>query len=145
MLLIVNVVNFGAMIFAWISVANAARTGAQYLTTAGISVSGGGLPSAATIQTMVAADLASLPNQSSIQVCVSTTDVSCNKGTAPAGTPPTAEPAEGSPAVTYLMGAVDVTYTFVPLIPVWDFPTLHIHATLPPTTVHRQAKMRILQ
>ena len=33
MLLIVNVVNFGAIFYAWISVANAARTGAQYFTT----------------------------------------------------------------------------------------------------------------
>src|SRR4051794_26574796 len=33
LLLIVNVVNFGAFLYAWITVANAARTGAQYLTT----------------------------------------------------------------------------------------------------------------
>ena len=34
-LLIVNVVNFGGVFFAWIAVADAARTGAQYWITGG--------------------------------------------------------------------------------------------------------------
>jgi len=44
----------------------------------------------------------------------------------------------------YVVATVDVTYTFRPLIPLWDFPALKIHATLPPTTIHRKAVMRML-
>jgi len=142
LLLIVNTVNFGTYLFAWISVANAARTGAQYATTGGVSLGGGGSPSAATVQTMVVNDLKGLPNYTATQVCVSasnSTTVSCNTGSAPAGTPPAVDTAEGSPAVTFLIGAVDVTYTYSPLIPIWSF------ATLPSSSVHRQARMRILQ
>ena len=142
LLLIVNTVNFGTYLFAWISVANAARTGAQYATTGGVSL-GGGSPSAATVQTMVVDDLKGLPNYSATQVCVSASNsatVSCNTGSAPAGTPPAVDTAEGSPsAITYVIGAVDVTYTYSPLIPIWRF------ATLPASSVHRQARMRILQ
>lgn len=147
-LLVVNVVNFGAMFYAWISVANAARTGAQYFTTGAVSIGGQTQPAVAAVQSLVSDDLKSLPNQSSIQVCVSTSNsaaVSCNQGVAPAGAPPAADAPEGTPAITYLIGAVDVTYTYQPFIPVWDFPGLGIHATLPTTAIHRQAKMRVLQ
>jgi hypothetical protein len=30
-------------------------------------------------------------------------------------------------------------------VPLWDFPALGIHATLPATTIHRRASMRALQ
>ena len=46
--------------------------------------------------------------------------------------PPAADSGEGTPAITYPVGAVDVTYTYLPFIPLWDFPALRIHATLPP-------------
>jgi len=142
LLLIINAVNFGTYLYAWISVANAARTGAQYATTAGVSLAGGGSPSAGTVQTMVVNDLKGLPNYTATQVCVSASNsatVSCNTGSAPSTAPPAADTAEGSPAITYIIGAVDVTYTYSPLIPIWNF------ATLPSSSVHRQARMRILQ
>jgi hypothetical protein len=93
-------------------------------------------------------DIHALPNSSSTQVCVSKSSsptVSCNTGSAPSGAPPAADTAEGSPAVTYVIAAVDVTYTYQPFISLWDFSRLGIHATLPPTTIHRQARMRMLQ
>ncbi len=71
LLLIINVVNFGALFYAWISVANAARAGAQYYTSAGVSVSGGTGPSLSQVQALVSNELASLPNTASIQICVS--------------------------------------------------------------------------
>ena len=37
-LLIVNVINFGGMLFAWICVSNASRTGVQYYITAGATI-----------------------------------------------------------------------------------------------------------
>jgi hypothetical protein len=40
---------------------------------------------------------------------------------------------------------VDVTYTYQPLISLWSFPGLGIQATIPSTTIHRQAVMRMLQ
>ena len=147
-LLVVNVINFGGMLYAWICVSNAARTGAQYFITGGATVGAPVIPTAAAVQTLVENDLHPLPNSANAQVCVSASNsatVSCDTGSAPAGTPPAADTAEGSPAITYPVGAVDVTYTYLPFIPLWDFPALHIHATLPPTVIHRQATMRILE
>lgn len=147
-LLIVNVINFGGFLYAWIVVSNAARTGAQYLSMAGASVHSPDPPTRPQVQALVVNDLAALPNGAAAQVCVSDTDsatVSCTSGSPPAGTPPAADPPEGSPPITYVVGAVDVTYSYQPFIPLWDFSALGIHATLPPTTIHRQARMRILQ
>jgi len=152
-LLIVNVVNFGGFMYAWISVSNAARAGAQYWTTAGATIGGATQPSASTVQTLVANDLKPLLNSSTAQVCVSAstdtisggkdTTASCNTGSAPSSVPPSTDTSEGG--ITYPVGAVDVTYTYTPFISLWDFSALGIHATLPPTSIHRQAKMRILQ
>jgi Flp pilus assembly protein TadG len=140
-LLIVNVINFGGMLYAWICVSNAARTGAQYFITGGATVGAPGIPTRAAVQTLVQNDLHPLPNSATgLQVCVSASNsatVSCDTGLAPAGTPPAVDTAEGSPAVTHPVGAVDVIYTYLPFIP-RDFPALRIHATLPPTAIHRQ-------
>jgi hypothetical protein len=148
LLLIVNAVNFGTFLHAWISVANAARTGVQYYSTGGVSIGGLALPLAGAVEAMVVSDLSSLPNSTSIQVCVSRSNPStsdCNDGkTAPAGVPPAADTPEGSPAVTYVIAAVDVSYIYQPIIPLWEFPGLGIHATIPTTAIHRQVRMRIL-
>lgn len=145
-LLIVNVINFGGMLYAWICVSNAARTGAQYYSTDKAVVDSPTQPAVAAVQTLVMADLHPLPNSATAQVCVSdstSVTVNCNTGTAPADAPPAADTAEGG--VTYPVAAVDVKYTYKPFIPLWDFPALRIHATLPPTAIHRQAAMRILR
>jgi Flp pilus assembly protein TadG len=147
-LLIVNVINFGGMLYAWISVSNAARLGVQYYITGSATIGAPSRPAVGTIQSLVINDLSSLPNSGTAQVCVSTSQsatVSCNTGTAPSSAPPAAESAEGAPAITFAVAAVDVKYTYLPFIPLWEFPNLNIHATLPPTTIHRQAIMRILQ
>ena len=147
-LLIVNVVNFGGMLYAWIAVSNAARTGAQYYITGGATVGAPDPPSVSAVRTLVLNDLHPLPNSGSAQVCVSistSATVSCNTGSAPADAPPSADTGEGSPTITYPMGAVDVTYTYTPFIPLWDFPHMNIHLTTPPTAIHRQAVMRVLQ
>jgi Flp pilus assembly protein TadG len=147
-LLIVNVINFGGMLYAWITVANAARVGAQYYITGPATVGAPARPSESAVQALVITDLKALPNALASQVCVSTSlsgTVSCNTGSAPTGAPPAAETAEGTPPITFAVAAVDVTYTYQPFIPLWDFSGLNIHATLPPTAIHRQAVMRILQ
>ena len=147
-LLIVNVINFGGLLYAWITVSNAARAGAQYTITGAATLGAPARPSDSAVQTLVMNDLYALRNATTSQVCVSTSlssTVSCNTGTAPSSAPPPAETAEGSPAVTFAVAAVDVTYTYSPFIPLWSFPKLNIHATLTPTSIHRQAVMRILQ
>src|SRR5438128_4286663 len=69
-LFIVNVVNFGGFFFAWITVANGARAGAQYAIMGGASVSA---PTPATswqIAAVVTQDISSLPNRGSLVVRV---------------------------------------------------------------------------
>jgi TadE-like protein/PilZ domain len=139
-LLIVNAVNFGAFIYAWITVANAARAGVQYYALGGASATLPQLATAATLQALVTQDTASLPNSASLVISACRN----NNGTVTAlvGTCPTLLP--DPEASLYISAAVDVTYTYQPFIPLFDFPNLGIHATLPPTTIHRQAVMRVL-
>ena len=140
-LLIVNAVNFGAFLFAWISVANGARTGAQYSVMGPASVGTVAAPTPAQVTTLVTNDLASLLNRGSlaVRVCTNTNGTVACSGTG-TGTPP----ADPEPA-SYVLTSVDVRYTYVPVISLWDFPGLGIHATLPATTIHRQVSMRRLQ
>ena len=135
-LLIVNAVNFGSFLFAWITIANAARAGAQYRVLGSASAGTSTTPTAAQVTTLVSNDIASLTNRASlsVQVCTNT------NGTVSCGAPP----ADPEPA-DYVLASVDVSYTYRPLIPLWEFPGLGIHATLPTTTIHRQVNMRVLQ
>jgi hypothetical protein len=141
-LLILNLVNFGAFIYAWITVANAARTGAQYMIMGGAWVGGPEPPDPSAVTTLATNDAWWLPNRASLQIAVCKN----NNGTlVPAGCGGTwGAPTDPEPA-NYVAGAVDVSYTYQPLIPFWDFPNLGIHLTLPPTTIHRRAVMRMVQ
>src|SRR6478672_3655551 len=67
-LFIVNVVNFGAFFFAWITIASAARTGAQYMVMGGASVNSPSPATSAQITTLVTNDISSLLNRSSLAV-----------------------------------------------------------------------------
>lgn len=146
-LLIVNVVNFGAFFYAWITVANAARAGADYAVLSGASVGFPAQANAASVAAVVTQDLASLPNSASatIKSCTNylgnakilgATTV-CNISPAPPADPE---------SQTYSLLTVDVTYTYQPLIPAgFQFPNLRIYATIPPTTIRQQAFMRVLQ
>lgn len=146
-LLIVNAVNFGAFLHAVITVANAARTGADYMVMGGASVGGPAPPDPTLLVIpLVRADCSSLLNKAAgaltVRVCTNnssggTPTVTCSDGT-------TSAPADPEPD-SYVAGSVDVTYTYQPLIPLWDFPGLHIHATLPATTIHRQSVTRMIQ
>ena len=140
-LLIVNAVNFGAFLFAWITVANGARAGAQYSVMGAASVGTVATPTPAQVTTLITNDVASLMNRASltVRVCTNTNGTVACSGTG-TGTPP----ADPEPA-SYALASVDVRYTYVPLIALWSFPGLGIHATLPATTIHRQVSMRMLQ
>jgi hypothetical protein len=56
----------------------------------------------------------------------------------------TSIPADAEPS-RFALISIDVTYTYQPFIPVFQFPNLHIYATIPATTIHRRAVMRVLQ
>jgi len=140
-LLIINAVNFGGFIFAWITIANAARAGAQYWVLGSAAITTPTPATASQVTTLVTNDIASLLGRSSLVVRVcknNNTVVTCT------GTGSLAPPADPEPS-TYILTTVDVTYTFQPPIPLWHFAALGISATLPPTTIHRRAVMRMLQ
>ncbi len=140
-LLLVNVVNFGGFFYAFITVANAARAGADYAIMGGATVASSHLlqtPTASQITDLITTDIASLPNNPSLSVSV------CQSGgtTTPTGACTSLTDPE---AASYVLTSIDVTYTYVPFIPLFSFPNLHINATIPPTTIHRRAVMRVMQ
>jgi hypothetical protein len=140
-LLVVNAVNFGAFLFAWITVANSARAGAQYMVMAGATVGTPKPATAAQITTLVTNDVSSLLNRASlaVRVCINNNAILTCSG------PGTYVPPADPEPTKYVLASVNVTYQYQPLLPLWDFNGLGIHATLPPTTIHRQASMRMLQ
>jgi Flp pilus assembly protein TadG len=140
-LLIVNAVNFGAFLFAWITVASSARTGAQYSVMGTASVGTVATPTPAQVTTLVTNDMASLINRASLTVRICT---NTNGAVACSGSGSYSPPADPEPG-NYVLTSVDVAYTYLPLIPLWDAPGLGIHATLPATTIHRQVSMRVLR
>ena len=148
-LLIVNVVNFGSFLYAAITVANAARAGAEYAVMGAAMAGSPGSPTEAQVAALVASDITSLPNRASLQVrvCKNKNGVEtcvCVVGacTGMGSTPTDPENVAGAAAALYVLAAVDATYTYQPLIPVWSFPALGVRATLPPTTIHRKGVMR---
>lgn len=138
-LLIVNVVNFGAFIYAWITIANAARAAADYATLASASVGSPASATTAQITSLITSDTSSLPATASVCVnqnaTTSATTGTCSFSIASIPADPEAP--------TYVSLAVDVSYTFSPLIPLFQFPALDIYATLPPTGIHSRAVMRV--
>lgn len=141
-LLIVNLVNFGGFLFAWITVANAARAGTDYAILGGASV--GSLPqaTAAQVNNLITQDISSLPNRSSlvVNICQNNSGtITTRLGTC------SSIPADPEPT-NFILTTIDVSYTFQPFIPAgFQFRNLNITATIPPTTVHRRAVMRTIQ
>ena len=144
-LLVVNVVNFGTFMYAWITVANATRAGSQYFITGGATVFAPSVPTESQVATVISNDIATLPNSASlvVEVCTNnhtsgTSVVSCS-GNYKTITPPLdAEPGN------YSSATVDVKYTYQPAIALWPVPGLNINATIPTTTIHRQVVMRVM-
>lgn len=140
-ILIVNLVNFGAFFYAWITVSNAARAGADYAILGGLSAGSPPTPTGTQVVNVITQDVLSLPNRGSVTVNVCQTinkSVTTLAGTCTStGTDP--EPTSFQ-AIT-----VDVTYTYQPLIPAgFQFGNLNLYATIPSTTIHRRAVMRFI-
>ena len=140
-LLVLNAVNFGGFLFAWITTANAARTGAEYMSRSTSSVGQPSAPSAAQVTALVTNDVSSLLNRASLVVRVCTNN---NGATSCTGAGTQSPPADPEPT-NYILATVDVTYTYVPFLSVWDFGRLGIHLTLPSTTIHQRGAMRMQQ
>jgi Flp pilus assembly protein TadG len=136
LLLTINAINFGGFIFAWITIANAARDGAQYMILSAASPGGTTPPSLGQIISLVRSDVTSLPNRSSLAVFTC-----ANSTTLAADCTSLVDPE----APAYTLISVKVAYTYVPLIPLFTFRGLGIRATLPTTTIRRTAYMRVLQ
>jgi Flp pilus assembly protein TadG len=137
-LLILNVVNFGGFFFAWITISNGARAGAQYMSMGTATVGDAPAATPAQVTTLVANDISSLLNRASLVVRVCTNNngtIACTGGGTQ--TPPT----DPEPAY-YILTSVDVTYTYVPFFSAWNINGLGIHLTLPATTIHQRAVMR---
>jgi Flp pilus assembly protein TadG len=158
-LLVVNLVNFGALAYAAITVSNAARAGAQYMQLGPNSAGAPALAGQTAVQNLVKADMSLLPNGSvaTINVC------SNNSGAyeSPYSCLPPIDPstsvifADPEPS-TSVVGTVEIDYRYCPLINGWSFPKLGVSTTLPACTgsgatlsggtmIKREAAMRILQ
>jgi Flp pilus assembly protein TadG len=131
-LLIVNLVNFGGFFYAWITVADAARAGADYAILGGAWVGGSELPSSSNISSTVQAALTSLPNAGNATITV------CQRAISSTCTTNDSDPESAN----YYITEVDVSYTYTPFIPAFSFPKLGVYLTLPPTTVSQRAEMR---
>lgn len=139
--LIVNVVNFGGFFYAWITVTNAARAGADYAILGGASAGSLKAASAAQVNSLITQDISSLPNRASLSVDICQN----NNGTTTTlrGTCTSIPTDPESP--NYVLTSIDVTYTYVPFIGAFSFPSLGVNLSLPPSTVHQRAQMRSIQ
>jgi hypothetical protein len=137
--MIVNTVNFGGFLLSWLTVSGAARAGADYWVQGRATVSGKDQPTAAQVSSVVTQEISALLNRASlsITVCRNLNGTSDCPGSPPSDPEPT----------HYAIGVVDVTYTYKPLIPSFNFRPLGVTAGFFPrsgVTVHRRAVMRIM-
>ena len=141
-LLLVNVVNFGGFFYAFVTVSNAARAAADYAIMAGASVASSNIKTATAsqINTLITTDIASLPNNPSLSVNICKNNNGAITTLSGTCTSVASDPEPGS----YVLTSIDVTYTYKPFIPLFSFPNLNIYATIPPTTIHRRAVMRMI-
>ena len=153
LLLILNVVNFGIYIFAYITVDNAARAAAEYSAYNGVAVQFPGQPTFAAIQSMTNADVSSLPNYAgstnpTLRICskFNTSAAVCSGSCTAAGCVAAASlAADLAEPTLYTIWYADVAYTYTPFISAFSIPALGISLTLPATTIHQQTAMRSTQ
>jgi Flp pilus assembly protein TadG len=153
-LLIVNAINFGGFIYCWITVADAVRAAADYACTDGSTADAPATPSVGAITTVVQAATAGLPGYVAgtnplVYVCENDngtdtefgTTTTCNSSYSPYGTPPgDPEPIANGSSTHYASVAVDVTYTFSPLLGGSTFFTFALPGL--PATIHRRMVVR---
>jgi Flp pilus assembly protein TadG len=151
-LLIVLAMNFGGLINAWINVENATRAAADYAIMSGDSAGNPTTATSTTLQNLINAEMAALPNLSSSNpnACVRendngtfTTLVEMPAGACSSYANPTSDTeviVSGS-TVTYATVAVDITYTYTSFFS--GNSVMGLPLTVLPSTVHRRTVMRI--
>lgn len=188
LVLIANVVNFAGLFYAFITVGNASRSAGDYTIMGHLAYSGtdpsgaagpeftapseNGSSGAMLVANMLATDMSSLPNQTTltVRVCLlspsnaaisnatcnvygnssgSMTQSSCSGPGAPAlctAASPSPDTSTGEGG-SYILTWVDVSYTYAAFIPLnFSFPGLGFGLTLPSNlTIHRQSVYRVLQ
>lgn len=145
LMLILNIVNFGAFIGAWVGIANAARTAADYAI---LNSSSAGTQSGATstqLNNLISADLAHVPNVSSTNPAIWICQNQNGTAVAIVGTcsSPPQDPETASAGGTFTNVTVDLTYTFTPLAGSFSFSSLGVRLVSLPTTIHRRTVMRV--
>ncbi len=154
-LLILNVVNFGALFSAIITVTHASRSGAQYTVQGPLYLGSGsanGLAAAPTPAQVIdlltlcrdgknnplPGDMCSLPNlaNATISVCSNNAATGTPEAQFPQSCLPPTDPETGAVFTdpepdTSVIASVEVRYRYCPLIAFWEFPALGIHLTLP--------------
>ncbi len=142
LLLIVLTINFGGWLYAWTQVGNAARAVANYSVLGPASAGAPATPNANAITTLIASDLAALPNYSStnpgVEVCWN------NNGAVTSITGACSSPSADPEAASFTAVSVDLTYTYTPFITAFDIPTLGIHLPAMLTSIHRRIVMRFI-
>jgi Flp pilus assembly protein TadG len=149
-LLIVNAFNFGGFIYCWLTVSDAVRAAADYACTDTSTAGSPAPPTVSAITSLVQNATARLPDYSSanpvVTACIYNNGTTSNFLTSagcPAGV--TSPPADPEPIVsgsttTYATVAVDVTYTFTPILAGSTFLRFGLPAL--PTTIHRRTVVR---
>lgn len=135
--LMILAINYGGFFYAWITVANATRTGVQYAVMGASSIGAPATPSPSAVQTLVANASGALP--SSVSVCVN------GKTAAGATCPFTIASIPADPeAPAYSLAVVDVNYTYKPFFGSFSLPGLGSFLLLMPTNVQMRTVMRVL-
>jgi Flp pilus assembly protein TadG len=143
-LLVVNIVNFGGFFFAWITVANAARAGADYAILGGASAGSPATPVWSQIQSVITQETTSLPNGSTVTINVCQNNQGTISALKSSGSTCGSIPSDPESS-SYVLTSVTVSYTYKPFIAAFQFPRLGVYLTLPPTTITQQAVMRSIQ
>lgn len=141
-LLIVNLLNFGGFFYAWITVADAARSGANY---AALGPSAAGAPTAPTlaqVTAVITAEVTSLPNATGTNPTVTACQNNGTTTTKFGGGVCSGLTVSADPEAGYTDVAVQVVYTYKPYIQLYSIGSIHL--TLPPSTITQTAIMREL-
>jgi Flp pilus assembly protein TadG len=147
-LLIVNAFNFGAFIYCWLTVADAARAGADYACTDSNTAGGPAAPNVSAITTVVQNATSSLPNYSTsnpaVNICQNVNGTTTVFGSASScgvtGPPSDPQPIATGSSSYYSTVVVDVSYSFTQF---FAGPRFFSYALLSlPGTIHRRMVVR---
>ena len=133
-LLMLNLINFGMYIYAWVTLNNAARAVVEYCVYTGVVLGFPPSPSTSQMQNVLNDEVQSLPNHNSVTwvVCSNANGTSTCQGPGAVFTPPT-DPLNPTGYAVY---SARVWYTFQPVFSI---------TPLTAGSIFRQVDMRSMQ